>query len=238
MVSSYQTTATYGYLGGTSMAAPMVAGAAAVVWSHMPTRTASHITYRLTRTARDLSTAGYDSRTGWGRLDFLKAVRLYSSVRGVVKLSNGQAVPGAVVKLGNTGRTVTTDSTGKYAFTSVAQAYYSISVTKPGMGLAKTGLTMRDGVAHTVNLTLKPEGALTGPVRDYISGKVLPGATLTVQNATLKATTNSSGSYTLWSLPPGTYKVTASKAGYVSSTRLVTVETGAVKWYGYSLKPQ
>ncbi len=67
---------------------------------------------------------------------------------------------------------------------------------------------------------------------------MLPGATLTVQNATLKAATNSSGSYTLWGLPPGTYKVTASKAGYVSSTRLVIVEKGAVKWYGYSLNPQ
>lgn len=61
---------------------------------------------------------------------------------------------------------------------------------------------------------------LTGTVTDS-SGAVIPGATVTATNAATgvatKATSNAQGSYTLPSLPPGTYKVSFEKPGFTST---------------------
>ena len=60
-------------------------------------------------------------------------------------------------------------------------------------------------------------GSITGYVRDS-SGGVLPNATLTVTQTstgyTRTATTDGSGQYTILALPPGTYRLTASDAGF------------------------
>ncbi len=60
-------------------------------------------------------------------------------------------------------------------------------------------------------------GSILGYVRDS-SGGVLPNATLTVIQTstgyTRTATTDGSGQYTFLALPPGTYRLTASNAGF------------------------
>jgi hypothetical protein len=60
-------------------------------------------------------------------------------------------------------------------------------------------------------------GSILGYVRDS-SGGVLPNATLTVTQTstgyTRTATTDGSGQYTFLALPPGTYRLTASNAGF------------------------
>jgi thermitase len=64
----------YGYLSGTSMAAPMVAGAAALLLTQNPGWTPAQVTERLRRTARDLTPTGdpvpgFDVYFGAGLLD-------------------------------------------------------------------------------------------------------------------------------------------------------------------------
>jgi subtilisin family serine protease len=54
---------------GTSMAAPVVGGVAALVWTHWPSWTAGQVRSRLTATAKDLPPAGRDAQFGWGRVD-------------------------------------------------------------------------------------------------------------------------------------------------------------------------
>jgi len=53
---------------GTSGAAPHVAGAAALVLAQTPALTTTQLRQALIQTANDVSTAGFDSRTGYGRL--------------------------------------------------------------------------------------------------------------------------------------------------------------------------
>lgn len=56
-------------LSGTSMSAPLVAGAAALYWSHDTAISMPALRDRVRRSAVDLGDAGWDSATGCGRLD-------------------------------------------------------------------------------------------------------------------------------------------------------------------------
>lgn len=64
----------YTYLRGTSMAAPHVSGAAALVWSQNPTLDADEVRCVLRNTADDLGPPGHDPETGFGRLDAGQAI--------------------------------------------------------------------------------------------------------------------------------------------------------------------
>ncbi|MBI5566957.1 MAG: S8 family serine peptidase [Chloroflexi bacterium] len=59
---------------GTSMAAPHIAGAAALVWANWPELTAGRVAGYITQTATDAGSAGPDLFTGWGRVDVYGAV--------------------------------------------------------------------------------------------------------------------------------------------------------------------
>jgi subtilisin family serine protease len=71
--STYPVSA-YAYLTGTSMAAPHVAGVAALVLQHRPTATVSQVRTALEGTATDMGTAGRDDLTGYGLVDADAAV--------------------------------------------------------------------------------------------------------------------------------------------------------------------
>ncbi len=64
----------YVALTGTSMAAPHVSGAAALVLSVDPTLTPDAVRSILTSTAVDLGSPGFDTASGWGRIDVAAAV--------------------------------------------------------------------------------------------------------------------------------------------------------------------
>lgn len=61
-------------LGGTSFAAPIVAAAAAWVWTERPNLTAAQVSELLRSSARDLGTPGFDSSSGWGIVDIPAAL--------------------------------------------------------------------------------------------------------------------------------------------------------------------
>jgi thermitase len=63
----------YGWASGTSFSAPLVAGAAALVWAVDPDLSASQVSSILKRSA---SGNGWNPQLGWGRLDVAAAVEL------------------------------------------------------------------------------------------------------------------------------------------------------------------
>jgi thermitase len=65
----------YAYLSGTSVSAPIVAGAAALLLSRHPDWTPDQVRARLVATARDLGPRGRDDRFGAGRVDIGRALR-------------------------------------------------------------------------------------------------------------------------------------------------------------------
>jgi serine protease len=65
----------YGYYSGTSMASPHVAGAAALVWSTIPSASAADIKAALAATATDLGPAGFDNTYGSGLVNAYEAAK-------------------------------------------------------------------------------------------------------------------------------------------------------------------
>ena len=73
---------------GTSMAAPHVAGAAALMYQQNPHLTASEVKDTLTSTAVDRGSAGWDEAWGYGKLDILAAMGIPSAPTGL-KVAEG-----------------------------------------------------------------------------------------------------------------------------------------------------
>lgn len=66
----------YSFKSGTSMAAPMVSGVAALLRSRYSTLTPGQVKKVLEKTATDLGTSGWDEYYGYGRVNAYKALRL------------------------------------------------------------------------------------------------------------------------------------------------------------------
>jgi subtilisin family serine protease len=68
----------YGYKDGTSMAAPHVAGLAALIWSLDPGLTHNQVRQVIQNSAVDLGAAGLDEYFGYGRINAWQALKPYS----------------------------------------------------------------------------------------------------------------------------------------------------------------
>ena len=79
-------TSGYGYMSGTSMAAPHVAGTLALMFAAYPDLSASDALQRLYDTATDLGDEGWDEKTGYGEVNALAAVNGF-------KIEGPQVIP-------------------------------------------------------------------------------------------------------------------------------------------------
>ncbi len=97
----------YYYNDGTSASAPFVAGEAALLWSAHPEWSNQKVFLQITRTADDISPAGYDIYTGYGRVNAYRA--LTESVDVLTSITQAKsATVGSMVSL--TGVVLTTSS--------------------------------------------------------------------------------------------------------------------------------
>jgi hypothetical protein len=71
----------YASLTGTSFAAPIVAGAAAWVWTARPQLDWTQVSALLHRSARDIDAGGVDPSSGWGLLDIPAALAMPAPIR-------------------------------------------------------------------------------------------------------------------------------------------------------------
>jgi len=124
-----------------------------------------------------------------------------------------------------------------------------VNVTNIGGHLAPAPLTLtvtpqpagQAGDCTAAGLMAYRNARLTGRVlrvNDFgIVQGPLSGATIQVGNAA-QTTTDAQGRFTVDFLKPNDYLVSASKAGFCTRTRMVTVSAGAVKYEAFHLRPE
>jgi subtilisin family serine protease len=87
---------TYQYLSGTSMASPLVAGLASLVWARNSTLSNAQVAAAIQSTAVDLGTPGRDDEYGYGRVNAAAAVSAVGSL-GISSSSVPELGPSAKV---------------------------------------------------------------------------------------------------------------------------------------------
>jgi hypothetical protein len=219
----------YNSISGTSMAAPHLAGAVALMWSAAPTLLGDINSTRtiLDQTAVDTSdltcggTAANNNVWGEGKLDAFAAVD--QSPRGpvgtlqgtVTNASTGAALSGVTIQAnGPSNRTAITNASGAYSLQLPVGAY-SVSASTFGYQSGSASATVSQGATTVQNfaLTPAPSQSLSGTIRDGF-GLPVANATVTINGTPIApARTNASGQYSFASVPEGAYDVRAEAGG-------------------------
>jgi len=79
-------------------------------------------------------------------------------------------------------------------------------------------------------------GQITGSVTSSEGGRPLPGATVSVAGAQLRAVTGPDGRYTIGGVPAGTHTVSAAVIGHTAASRAVTVAAGQAATANFTLQ--
>ncbi len=175
----------YGNLNGTSMAAPHVAGAVALVWSAAGAMVGDLDATRslLDGTAVDNpdgqcgGTDDDNNAFGEGRLDALALIK--QAPRGptgrvsgtVTDAATAKPVPGATVTVtGPVSREVSTDADGVYQSGALPLGSYTIEARRYGYASGRTQAQVREGATTTADVGLVPQPMST------VSGTVTDGS--------------------------------------------------------------
>jgi uncharacterized membrane protein len=156
----------------------------------------------------------------------LNEIIVPGSITGsVTDAKDGSAISGAQVSVGS--RTALTDALGTYTINNVPPGSYQVVASKEGYESSSLTVTVLEGNTAAANLCLTRiivPGSITGSVTDAKDVSAISGAE--VSDGSRTALTDGAGSYTIDSVPPGSYQVVASKEGYESSSLTVTVLEG------------
>ena len=203
----------YGYLSGTSMAGPHVAGVVALMRAANPNLDVITIKQVLMETANDLGTSGEDNTYGHGFLDAYEAV-LYvmggiGYAQGIVSdQETGLPIEGATVTVDGRPQSAITGPAGLYSLT-LPEGEATLRVNAFGYGeMVQTVMIVEDETTvQDLALTALPDAMLTGTV--YRAGQAPPagtpaeGAVVTVADAPLESVTTGADGRFAFTLPMG-----------------------------------
>ncbi len=221
----------YAAKSGTSMASPHAAGAAALAWAANSKLTNLEIREILQQTAEDLGLASNHQGYGLVRADL--AVRAAADleppavghIKGTVKNEDGSAIEGAVVSVEGTDLSATTDASGCYLLENVPIGDQEVTASADGYDSQTETVTIEENqtVVQNFTLVILPTYEVSGTVKDT-AGNPLADATVTIEETGLSAGTDEGGNYSIDGVEKGDYSIVASKDGYYSQTKSVTVD--------------
>lgn len=160
---------------------------------------------------------------------------LAGKISGTVTLAGGGAVSGATVTAVNAAGaalSAVSSASGAYEITGLATGAYTVTASRSGYRSSQSinvtlTTTALNGTANINDMALN-NSVISGAVRDPAGNGIL-NAVVAVSGSggSGNAVTNAAGEFTVSGLAPGTYSLTASAAGYATSTQSVNVTTTA-----------
>jgi hypothetical protein len=129
---------------------------------------------------------------------------------------SGAVASGVTVALsGAATSTATTDSTGHYSFSGLANGSYTVTPSLAGYSFAPTSRTVTVSGANATGQDFTSSALPTYSISGAVSGAVLQGVTVTLGGAASRTTTtDAGGAYVFTGLLDGAYTVTPSLSGY------------------------
>ncbi len=237
----------YASADGTSMAAPHVAGLAALLLQANPALAPDEIEEIIKTTADPLGSVHPNNDTGWGSVNAYAAglkVTAHGELVGVVRQAGiNSPVPFPVLSakpLDHPEQSLTTSgkSDGTYTF-ALRPGRYDLSVSAFGF-LSNTihniGIFTGTQTSMDVGLVAVPTGFLSGKITDLESNLPL-SATLTVEETPVRVQTDpTTGVYNL-SLPEGYWKVKITSEAHRTGHITPTITAGSSGTWNISLLP-
>ncbi|MFE4704815.1 S8 family serine peptidase [Peribacillus simplex] len=233
----------YGWMSGTSMATPMVAGVAALIWSNEPKLNKTEVEYRLYDSAVDLGAKGKDIYYGNGRVNAKKALEMKTLTKPAVTAISDKdtKINGKIPTDFKTGTASIYTGNKQLATVKInSEKTFTATIAKQSAGtIISTRLIDKSGnksipVSFKVADKTAPARPSVNTVGDNtvkVTGKAEAGSSVTVKNGSTvlgKANSNSAGNFTVTMSKKQkagkVLSVTATdKAGNVSSIKTVTV---------------
>lgn len=153
-----------------------------------------------------------------------------------------QALAGVTISLSG-GPSMATLQDGLFALEGLAPGAYTLSLAHPNYAPLSTNLSLLAGQSLNLgDLSLLAiqdgtTGIVRGTARDASTAQALAGATVSVVNTTLAATTGADGTYQISGVPVGNIELRAAKTGYTTAAGNGTMVAGGQLLFSPSLVP-